>query len=76
MSLFQTFTDSDRGEVIFIDRKHNYHSAFCQPRDIEIVTPVQLPEDERDRLREEIAVQIRLNQGMADVGVRKNLKWS
>lgn len=76
MGLFQTFTDADYGEVIFIDHKQSHHSSMCQPRDIEIVTPVALDPKDRDHLREEIAVCVRRNQGDDRIDIRRNLKWS
>jgi len=57
----------------FIDHRSNIHSAKAEPRDIQILDKVP-PEVERF-LREEIAVDIRLNEGCPEIGCRKNLKW-
>ena len=58
------------GELIkFTDAKANYHSAKCQPRDIEIIT-AGAPD-----VREDIAIDIRLGQGFPVVGVAKGLLY-
>lgn len=62
---------SDRfGSVVFEDRKHAHTSAPCHPRDIEIIEGPDSP-----RLKEEIAIDIRIGQGENPIGVAKNLKY-
>lgn len=66
----QQHIETQEGPVVFIDRKAMVYSGYCQPRDIIIVSG-----PDSDRVKAEIAVDIRLGQGHPEVGVAKNLKF-
>lgn len=70
----QTFTDELQGPVDFIDRADTDHSICCQPRDIELLT--KFDRQEAKRLKTEIAVDIRLSQGMTEDAARSRLKYN
>ena len=57
--------------VVFVDRRQAICSAPCQPRDIQIIEG-----PDTDKVREAIAIDIRLGQGMPAVGVAKNLLFA
>ena len=66
------FHDEKTDRIIaFTDTRQNNHADKCKSRDIEINSNVS-PED-RQRLREDIAVDIALNQGHNPVGIRKDI---
>lgn len=66
--MIQHFTSERFGAVVFIDRRETIQSAKAHPRDIQIVKGEDCP-----ALREEIAVDIRIGQGVAQVGAARNL---
>lgn len=78
MTSTQYWTDHDHGVVRFIDNRENHHSVLAQPRDIQLVRPLPgtITTDDVTRIREDIAVNIRVAQGANPLSVRKNLKWS
>jgi len=62
---------SDRfGLVTFEDKRKTICSAMCHPRDIVILSGEQ-----SDKLRAEIAIDVRLGQGANPIGVAKNMKF-
>lgn len=65
----QTHTTGDGSAVLFQDRKEFHWSAKAHPRDILLLTQV----DDPASMREEIAIAIRLGQGLPEVGVAKGL---
>ena len=54
--------------IQFIDKKKRHCSSKCQPRDIKIISGPDTP-----KVREAIAIDIRLGQGIAPIGVAKGL---
>ena len=71
MSFIQYFTSPKHGEIAFTDRREQHHGTRCQPRDIDIVSgPISAA------VREEIAIDVRLGQGLPQVGVAKGLLHS
>lgn len=69
MQRLQHFTTSCGTEVAFIDMKESQHSAKCQPRDIRVIDGEDSP-----KVREEIAIDVRIGQGCNPVGVAKGLR--
>lgn len=63
--------DSAAGPVEYLDLHDPDYSKLCQPRDIQLVTPVAKP----DAVREQICIDIRRTQGCAEIGIARNLKW-
>lgn len=60
------------GEAVsFYDLRETHISARCQPRDLVILEGPDTP-----RVREEIAVDIRIGQGIAPIGAARGLLHS
>jgi hypothetical protein len=67
----QQYFNSERfGPVTFEDKRETICSSQCQPRDIVIIDG-----EPSDKLRAEIAIDIRLGQGANPIGVAKNMKF-
>jgi hypothetical protein len=66
----QTY-QTDAGPVIFVDTNEMVYSSYCQPRDIVIVRG-----PDGNRVKAEIAVDIRRSQGHPEIGIAKNLKFA
>lgn len=62
--------DYEGQRVVFRDKKQNVHSQPCHPRDIEIIEG-----PDNNKVKEAIAIDIRLGMGMSPVGVAKGLKF-
>jgi len=57
--------------VEYTDAKEQVYSAKCRTADIKLITTV--PKAEAKRIREDIAVDIAINQGYNAVGIRRNI---
>lgn len=57
--------------VEYTDAREQVYSSKCRTADITLVTAV--PKSESKRIREDIAVDIAINQGYNPVGIRRNI---
>ena len=65
---FIQYYDNDGCNIAFVDLHESHHATKCQPRYIIIVQGEDSP-----RVKERIAIDIRLGQGYAVIGIAKGL---
>ena len=65
----QTFSSERFGVITFIDKRQTYVSAKCQPRDLVITQGEDSP-----KVKEEIALDIRIGQGIDPIGAARGMK--
>lgn len=71
----------EHGDIVaeYVDKNSATLSAKCQPRDIHIVQVtreskvLKLRTRDINSLKEKIAIDVRLGQGLSPIGVAKNL---
>lgn len=70
MNTIQYFNSDRFGLITFKDKRHSITSAKAHPRDIEI-----LEGNTSDKAKAEIAIDIRIGQGVNPIGVAKGLRF-
>jgi len=69
-TMLQTYECPKQGAIQFIDKKCHL-DKICQPKDLQIVSEVK----DRDQAIYDICVDIRLSQGMNEIGIMKGARY-